>query len=326
MSPGHSDPPTPFFDFTPPLPNIGPLDDGHLLLSLSPPKPSAIDFDVNAFILEDIDMWSCSQNSSSHDPSMYAYNSLGLQSQTGSPESTTSTGTSTVGLSPFAHKPSLMEPQPMRPYLAENSSNSAPHHQQVSSRPASTRPFDGISASFAFSSVRSTATTPQGGSYYLDVPGSSMALPPHRRGVSLDGVGPGGRVPAVAESRSASAASRRTPPYISRQRAPSQVMPRISKAHRDVPHHREVVATPAVALASQSRRKRQAIFKCSICPSEFTKKINLEGHERSHRGDKPFKCVYHPCEKGFARESDLKRHMKIHERNAAEAGGLTYVA
>lgn len=69
---------------------------------------------------------------------------------------------------------------------------------------------------------------------------------------------------------------------------------------------------------------------CAICGKEFTRRYNLKGHERAHRGERPFSC--HLCDKGvgvsssfssgifaylflsfqFTRQNDLKRHMKIH--------------
>ncbi|KAL7911755.1 hypothetical protein GGI35DRAFT_443548 [Trichoderma velutinum] len=55
-------------------------------------------------------------------------------------------------------------------------------------------------------------------------------------------------------------------------------------------------------------------FPCSICGKKFTRKINQIGHERSHFGERPFKCTHLGCDKAFTRISDCQRHQKIHSR------------
>ncbi|KAI1635197.1 hypothetical protein F4809DRAFT_467935 [Biscogniauxia mediterranea] len=64
----------------------------------------------------------------------------------------------------------------------------------------------------------------------------------------------------------------------------------------------------------QARRHRASStpFTCRICGNDFTRKINLKGHERSHFGDRPYPCFN--CGKAFARLSDCRRHEKIHSR------------
>ncbi|KAL6904141.1 hypothetical protein GGI43DRAFT_421611 [Trichoderma evansii] len=55
-------------------------------------------------------------------------------------------------------------------------------------------------------------------------------------------------------------------------------------------------------------------FKCSLCGKQFTRKITQQGHERSHFGERPYKCTYEGCTKAFARLNDCQRHWKIHSR------------
>ncbi|PWN97299.1 hypothetical protein FA09DRAFT_298716 [Tilletiopsis washingtonensis] len=79
------------------------------------------------------------------------------------------------------------------------------------------------------------------------------------------------------------------------------------------------VTTSATQAASASRRTNAAVHYCPIpgCNSSFTRKFNLNGHLRSHTGDKPFECG--ECGKKFARRLtrilrhfDLSRHERLH--------------
>lgn len=38
----------------------------------------------------------------------------------------------------------------------------------------------------------------------------------------------------------------------------------------------------------------------------------FSGHMRSHNEERPFKCKWPGCEKGFARQHDCKRHEALH--------------
>ncbi|KAJ4267531.1 hypothetical protein NW762_003638 [Fusarium torreyae] len=64
-----------------------------------------------------------------------------------------------------------------------------------------------------------------------------------------------------------------------------------------------------------SRRQVTGKFTCHICTKSFTRKINLNSHERSHFGDRPYACS--TCGKAFARVNDCRRHernLQIHAR------------
>lgn len=52
-------------------------------------------------------------------------------------------------------------------------------------------------------------------------------------------------------------------------------------------------------------------WECTTCAKIFKKKFNYQSHMRTHSSEKPYRCQY--CSRGFARESDRKRHEKIHE-------------
>ncbi|RSL99877.1 hypothetical protein CDV31_012011 [Fusarium ambrosium] len=79
-------------------------------------------------------------------------------------------------------------------------------------------------------------------------------------------------------------------------------------------YHPELSEGPTVFEALSRRQATgPARFTCHLCGKNFTRKINLSGHERSHYGDRPYKCSF--CEKAFARMNDCRRHEKIHRKD-----------
>ncbi|KAM0421485.1 hypothetical protein ACHAPT_010658 [Fusarium lateritium] len=79
-------------------------------------------------------------------------------------------------------------------------------------------------------------------------------------------------------------------------------------------YHPELSEGPS-AFEALSRRQNTGStrFTCHLCGKNFTRKINLSGHERSHYGDRPYKCSV--CEKAFARMNDCRRHERIHRKD-----------
>ncbi|GAA6009343.1 hypothetical protein JCM10207_004356 [Rhodosporidiobolus poonsookiae] len=77
---------------------------------------------------------------------------------------------------------------------------------------------------------------------------------------------------------------------------------------------KESKTTQATIDAAKRRRNVNAVakFVCELCGESFTRRYNLKGHQRAHKGEKPFKCEFEGCDKAFARAHDCKRHQLLH--------------
>ena len=68
-----------------------------------------------------------------------------------------------------------------------------------------------------------------------------------------------------------------------------------------------------------------AVYPCLIagCHKTFSRLYSLRAHQRSHASHRPFKCS--ACPASFARNHDLKRHLKLHDKNAWRCEGCNKV-
>ena len=64
-----------------------------------------------------------------------------------------------------------------------------------------------------------------------------------------------------------------------------------------------------------------AVYPCLIvgCGKIFARLYSLRAHQRSHSIHRPFCCII--CPASFARNHDLKRHVRLHDKKAWKCGG-----
>ncbi|RDB25225.1 Transcriptional regulator prz1 [Hypsizygus marmoreus] len=64
-----------------------------------------------------------------------------------------------------------------------------------------------------------------------------------------------------------------------------------------------------------------AVYPCLVagCRKTFSRLYSLRAHQRVHAMHRPFRC--NVCPASFARNHDLKRHIKLHDKKAWKCGG-----
>ena len=68
-----------------------------------------------------------------------------------------------------------------------------------------------------------------------------------------------------------------------------------------------------------------AVYPCLVpgCHKTFSRLYSLRAHQRSHSAHRPFRCC--ACPASFARNHDLKRHLKLHDKTAWRCEGCNKV-
>lgn len=78
----------------------------------------------------------------------------------------------------------------------------------------------------------------------------------------------------------------------------------------EIPSNAETISSPSSNEEACKRTGNRAELFCHDCKKYFMRKNDLERHQWTHSGEKPFMCEQ--CSRTFARQSNLKVHMLTH--------------
>ena len=81
-----------------------------------------------------------------------------------------------------------------------------------------------------------------------------------------------------------------------------------SQQAKQCPHcEKKYVSMPALSMHILTHELKH---RCPVCNKSFSRPWLLQGHMRSHTGEKPYGCAH--CGKAFADRSNLRAHMQTH--------------
>ncbi|KAI7892539.1 uncharacterized protein EV154DRAFT_390216, partial [Mucor mucedo] len=55
-------------------------------------------------------------------------------------------------------------------------------------------------------------------------------------------------------------------------------------------------------------------YQCTHCLKNFSRPSALQTHTYTHTAEKPFQCTKSGCGRKFSVVSNLRRHLKVHQK------------
>ena len=64
-------------------------------------------------------------------------------------------------------------------------------------------------------------------------------------------------------------------------------------------------------------------FVCKICGGRYSRSSTLKIHSYTHLEEKPFKCPYKECNRGFTEKGNLQVHLRTHMKHSTNANEVS---
>uniref|UniRef100_A0A3Q3JEQ1 C2H2-type domain-containing protein n=1 Tax=Monopterus albus TaxID=43700 RepID=A0A3Q3JEQ1_MONAL len=150
---------------------------------------------------------------------------------------------------------------------------------------------------------------PQPHGYYQATPNSSQHTAPHSLPPSPPNSQPGS---PDGQAELLSLAPQAPPPY--QHRLGGIKVTGLSPHAMLMTHGQGVLTGPKYNRRNNPELEKRRIHFCDYpgCTKVYTKSSHLKAHQRTHTGEKPYRCTWENCDWRFARSDELTRHYRKH--------------
>ncbi|CAO3676364.1 unnamed protein product [Rhizopus stolonifer] len=73
------------------------------------------------------------------------------------------------------------------------------------------------------------------------------------------------------------------------------------------------------SLLNKIKHHNKPQYQCGVCLKYFTRPSALKTHTYTHTGEKPYQCTSKGCGRRFSVVSNLRRHIKIHQKTVSSS-------